>query len=169
MYEYRSISSPFGPLTAAQDAQGIFMLWFGAPENDFFKAVQKLTGLDGGQEGGQWTQALAEQLNAYFEGRRQVFDVPLSYYGTAFQKAVWDAIYRVPFGQMTNYGELAIQVGSPKASRAVGGATGRNPIPIVVPCHRIVGKSGALTGFSAPGGLLTKIKLLELEGIHYDI
>lgn len=169
MYYYRVISSPFGPLTAAEDAAGIFMLWFGAPEENFKKAVKKLTKMELGTEGGVVTERLSQQLSAYFSGQLQSFDVPLSLYGTAFQKSVWLANYQVPFGKMVHYGDLANQIGNPRACRAIGGAMGKNPIPIVVPCHRVVGKSGALTGFSAPGGLLTKIKLLELEGIHYEI
>lgn len=169
MYLYRSFSSPLGFLTVCEDDTGIFMLWFGAPDDAFFASVKKLTHLEKGSVGGLFTEALINQLNAYFLGQLTQFAVPLSFYGTAFQKAIWKGIYAVPFGQLTHYGDLAILAGSPKASRAVGGATGKNPIPIVVPCHRIVGKNGALTGFSAPGGLVTKIKLLELEGIHYEL
>lgn len=169
MYLYRSFSSPLGFLTVCEDSTGIFMIWFGTPDDAFFASVKKLTHLENGSVGGLITKELITQLNAYFLGQLTQFDVPLSFYGTAFQKAVWKGIYAVPFGQLTHYGDLAILAGSPKASRAVGGATGKNPIPIVVPCHRIVGKNGALTGFSAPGGLVTKIKLLELEGIHYEL
>ena len=110
--------------------------------------------------------ALAEarrQLQAWFEGRIRVFDLPLAPQGTPFQQRVWEEIRRIPFGSTRSYGELARRLGSPGASRAVGGATGRNPLSIVIPCHRVVGTGGGLTGYG--GGLERKRLLLELEGI----
>lgn len=103
----------------------------------------------------------ARQLDEYFAGTRTEFDLPLAPRGTDFQKAVWAAIARVPYGQTRTYGEVAAELGRPGASRAVGAATGRNPISIVVPCHRLVGSSGALTGYA--GGLEAKVLLLDLE------
>lgn len=169
MFYYLTVETPLGPLTLAEDHMGIFMLSFGEADPAFLESVKKLTQLSEGLRGGHHTLCLAEQLKAFFEGRLTTFEVPLSLYGTAFQKSVWEQIAAVPFGQLISYGDLSKRIGNPKASRAVGGATGKNPIPIVIPCHRIVGTSGALTGFSAPGGLNTKIKLLALEGIHYEI
>lgn len=103
----------------------------------------------------------ALQLDEYFAGKRPSFDLPLAPRGTDFQKAVWAAIARVPFGETRTYGEVAVDVGRPGAARAVGAATGRNPISIVVPCHRVMGAAGAMTGYA--GGLETKALLLELE------
>ncbi len=103
----------------------------------------------------------AEQLGEYFAGERRAFELPLRPAGTAFQQAVWSALLDVPYGQTASYGELARRIGRPAAVRAVGLANGRNPISIVVPCHRIVGSSGALTGYG--GGLERKRQLLDLE------
>jgi methylated-DNA-[protein]-cysteine S-methyltransferase len=101
------------------------------------------------------------QLREYFAGSRQMFDIPLDMRGTTFQKSVWEALLAIPFGETRSYGELAKQLGRPSASRAVGAANGRNPISIVVPCHRVIGSSGKLTGFA--GGLEVKAYLLGLE------
>lgn len=106
--------------------------------------------------------AAVAQLDEYFAGKRRSFDLPLAPTGTAFQKAVWRALLRIPYGRTTSYGALADQLGKPTASRAVGAANGRNPLPIVVPCHRVIGSSGRLTGYA--GGLEAKRTLLELEG-----
>lgn len=108
---------------------------------------------------------IAQQLHHYLEGIPVTFETPLDLVGTPFQKRVWEAIAAIPFGQTRTYGDLAHQVGSPKGSRAVGGATGRNPLPIIIPCHRVMGAHGALTGFSAPDGINLKRKLLQLEGV----
>jgi methylated-DNA-[protein]-cysteine S-methyltransferase len=102
-----------------------------------------------------------KQLNEYFLGKRSKFDLPIQFLGTDFQNAVWKALQKIPFGKTMSYGELALKIGSPKASRAVGAANGKNPISIVVPCHRVIGMNGKLTGFA--GGLLAKETLLDLE------
>lgn len=101
------------------------------------------------------------QLTAYFAGERRSFDLPLAPAGTAFQLAVWAALREIPYGTTVSYGELARRLGSPSASRAVGLANGRNPIAIVVPCHRVIGADGSLTGFG--GGMAAKRTLLDLE------
>lgn len=103
-----------------------------------------------------------KQLDAYFAGKRTDFDLPLGAEGTAFQKKVWRALTRIPYGATRSYGEIAQAIGAPSASRAVGAANGRNPIPVIVPCHRVIGASGALTGFG--GGMERKRFLLALEG-----
>jgi len=103
------------------------------------------------------------QLGEYFAGRRTHFDVPLKPHGTAFQQAVWKALLKVGFSKTSTYGALATAVGKPAAARAIGAAMGANPIPIIVPCHRIIGKDGSLTGFG--GGIDRKTKLLQLEGV----
>lgn len=103
----------------------------------------------------------ARQLDEYFDGQRPRFELPLSPRGTAFQRAVWDALSEIPFGQTRSYAQIAQRIGRPTASRAVGAANGRNPLPIVVPCHRVIGANGSLTGFA--GGLEAKRLLLRLE------
>ena len=105
--------------------------------------------------------AASTQLRAYFAGQRQAFELALVPQGTAFQLRVWDALQAIGFGQTLSYGELARQIGQPTASRAVGLANGRNPIPIVIPCHRVIGASGSLTGYS--GGIERKRWLLAHE------
>ena len=105
------------------------------------------------------------QLTEYFAGKRTSFCLDLDFVGTEFQKRVWEALVRIPFGETRSYGEVAREIGRPSAVRAVGAAAGRNPISIVAPCHRVVGASGALTGFA--GGLDTKTKLLSIEGRRY--
>ncbi|MCK4080420.1 methylated-DNA--[protein]-cysteine S-methyltransferase [Acinetobacter radioresistens] len=102
-----------------------------------------------------------QQLEEYFEGNRQRFDIPLDFAGTEFQKLVWTELLKIPYGQTRSYGQIAQAIGRPKAMRAVGAANGRNPISIIAPCHRVIGASGALTGFA--GGLDNKIILLNLE------
>ena len=102
------------------------------------------------------------QLDEYFAGRRRTFELELDPHGTEFQRHVWAELRRIPWGETISYGELARRIGRPSASRAVGAANGRNPIPIVIPCHRVIGANGDLTGFG--GGLPIKRKLLALEG-----
>ncbi|NCF14576.1 MAG: methylated-DNA--[protein]-cysteine S-methyltransferase [Gammaproteobacteria bacterium] len=104
------------------------------------------------------------QLREYFAGERRDFDLPLRLQGTEFQVSVLEALQDIPYGETTSYGEIAKRIGRPKAVRAVGAANGRNPIPIVVPCHRVIGSTGDLTGFG--GGLDTKEALLRLEAEH---
>ena len=103
----------------------------------------------------------ARQLEEYFAGTRQAFDVKLNFIGTEFQNRVWSALLRIPFGETRSYGQIARELGNPRATRAVGAANGKNPIAIIAPCHRLVGASGALTGFA--GGLKAKDTLLALE------
>ncbi|NKZ14320.1 methylated-DNA--[protein]-cysteine S-methyltransferase [Mycolicibacterium septicum DSM 44393] len=103
----------------------------------------------------------ADQLSAYFAGERTEFDLELDMVGTQFQRRVWEALQTIPYGETCSYGEIARQIGSPSASRAVGLANGHNPIGIIVPCHRVIGANGSLTGYG--GGLDRKRALLELE------
>jgi methylated-DNA-[protein]-cysteine S-methyltransferase len=102
------------------------------------------------------------QLGEYFAGRRQAFELSLEFHGTDFQRRVWQALLSIPFGETRSYLDIAVQIGNPTAVRAVGAANGRNPISIIAPCHRVIGSTGALTGFA--GGLDTKLLLLSLEG-----
>jgi methylated-DNA-[protein]-cysteine S-methyltransferase len=104
------------------------------------------------------------ELQAYFKGRLTAFSVPLNWHGTPFQQTVWQALIEIPFGETVSYGDIARAIGRPKSARPVGGAVGRNPIPIMVPCHRVIGSDRSLTGFT--GGLNIKVALLEQEGRH---
>ena len=106
--------------------------------------------------------ACAAQLTDYFAGKRRHFELPLAARGTPFQQSVWDALADIPYGELRSYRDIARTIGNPAAVRAVGAANGRNPLPIVVPCHRVIGSNGTLTGFA--GGLEVKRFLLELEG-----
>lgn len=147
--------SPIGALTLASDGAGLSALYFevmkGGPAPRFEKTATDAV-LD-------QTRA---QLDEYFAGKRTGFDLPLSPRGTPFQVRVWDALLRIPFGRTQTYGELARDIGAPAATRAVGAAAGRNRIGIVIPCHRLIGASGALTGFA--GGVEAKRALLAREG-----
>lgn len=107
------------------------------------------------------------QLNAYFAGKLTAFDLPVQLKGTVFQKAVWKQIAKVGFGKTTSYAKIAEKLGKPLASRAVGGAVGANPVPLIVGCHRVLGASGNITGYSGGEGLPTKRLLLQLESIDY--
>ena len=144
--------SPIGRLLIAADDMGICEIRLLKPEDEISTENEKTPLLD---------QA-AKELEEYFAGRRQAFDLPLSASGTAFERTVWQALTDIPFGETRTYGQLAARIGRPKGARAVGGACARNPLLIVVPCHRVIGSSGALTGFAA--GMDAKRILLTLEG-----
>lgn len=109
---------------------------------------------------------VSSQLQAYFRGTLRSFDMPLDMRGTPFQREVWQALTAIPFGETRSYGQIAAQIGRPKAVRAVGAANGANPVPIIVPCHRVIGSNGKLTGYA--GGLALKQQLLALEGLPYQ-
>jgi methylated-DNA-[protein]-cysteine S-methyltransferase len=151
------LDSPVGPLTLAATDNGLAFLLFEEP-------VHYDTELDVPFDAGQrWLAAAANELQGYWAGRcPRRFRVPLDLQGTAFQRAVWRALLDVPPGHTSTYGAIARQVGAPQASRAAGAAIGRNPVAIIVPCHRIVGSDGSLTGFA--GGLKRKEALLQHEG-----
>jgi len=117
----------------------------------------------GAEPAGPRHRDFERQLSEYLEGRRRVFELPLHLEGSEFQKEVWEAVFQIPYGQTASYGEIAHLIGKPKASRAVGAANGANPIPIVIPCHRVIGSDGSLTGYG--GGLALKSRFLALEGI----
>jgi methylated-DNA-[protein]-cysteine S-methyltransferase len=151
---FTEIPSPIGDLTLTGDGRALTGL--------YMQHHRHRPPLDPGAIGdaAPFEEALW-QLAQYFAGERTGFELPLSPTGTPFQRAVWDALVEIPYGETVSYGELARRVGRPAASRAVGLANGRNPISIVVPCHRVVGASGSLTGYG--GGLDRKRFLLELE------
>ena len=111
------------------------------------------------------TENACKQLNEYFSSKRMEFDLPLDARGTEFQKSVWAELLKIPAGQTKTYGEIARLIGKPKAARAVGGAVGSNPIAVVIPCHRVMATSGAITGYTGGRGVITKRQLLDLEGV----
>lgn len=153
---YRHVDSPVGPLLIAGDDTGVRLIEFHTPRHPFARG-------DDWREGdNDVLRTLQTQLEEYFNGRRRRFDLPLSPQGTDFQRQVWWELANIPFGGTISYADLALRVGRPTATRAVGAANGRNPIPIVLPCHRVIGADGSLTGFG--GGLPTKQFLLQLEG-----
>ena len=149
-----TMPTPLGPLRLMATDQGLRGIYFedhkGAPEAPFPNAPEHPV----------LRQAVL-QLEEYFTGRRQQFELPLDAVGTAFQQRVWNQLRDIPFGVTATYGELAQRLEVPKASRAVGAANGRNPLSIVVPCHRVVGRNGKLTGYA--GGLSAKEWLLQHE------
>jgi methylated-DNA-[protein]-cysteine S-methyltransferase len=146
------LDTPIGPLTLAAGDAGLRSVWFGVREPT-----------PAAPRGGHPVlEAARTELEEYFAGERRVFEVPLDVSsGTAFQREAWLALARIPYGETTTYGEQARRLGRPDAVRAVGAANGRNPLPIVLPCHRVIGADGALTGFG--GGLPVKRALLDLE------
>ena len=154
---HRKIASPIGELLLAGDQQGLKLIGFpqgkgqGTPRADW-----------------EWTENcfcdVESQLQEYFAGQRKNFDLTLSPSGTEFQLSVLQALQTIPCGETRSYQQIAEQIGRPDAVRAVGAANGRNPLPIVIPCHRVIGSNGSLTGFG--GGLETKAYLLRLEGVE---
>ncbi|MFT7465120.1 MAG: methylated-DNA-[protein]-cysteine S-methyltransferase [Pseudohongiellaceae bacterium] len=151
---YALIDSPLGPLCLRGTDAGLTAIEFAA--------TLDLDGQVPAATRSPLLLAAMAQLTEYFAGRRRQFELPLAPQGTEFQLAVWEQLRAVPFGETTSYGAMAKALGRPQASRAVGAANGANPLPIVVPCHRVVGADGALTGFG--GGLGIKRQLLIHEG-----
>jgi methylated-DNA-[protein]-cysteine S-methyltransferase len=153
---YKIMESPVGKLKLVASDKGLVaVLW----ENDSPRRV-RLSELVSSEQ--HPVLVVAErQLGEYFAGSRKTFSIALDMRGTPFQKNVWEALLAIPFGETRSYGQLAKQLGNPHATRAVGAANGRNPVSIIVPCHRVIGSSGKLTGFA--GGLETKAHLLSLE------
>lgn len=151
-YDY--FDSPVGRLTLAGDAEGLHHVAFELGRHPLWIG-------DGWYRDTRPFRALRAQLDAYFAGTLTDFDIELAPQGSAFDLRVWEELRRIPYGATISYGELARRVGDASAARAVGAANGRNPLPIIVPCHRVIGANGSLTGFG--GGLSTKKFLLELE------
>ena len=151
---YRYHQTPIGTLLLASDGEYLQLLGFptGAMKRHHDNSWEKKD---------EPFKAVIKQLDEYFGGSRQGFDLPLRPGGTEFQRRVWQALQHIPYGETWSYGELAKYIGNPNASRAVGAANGINPIPVIIPCHRVIGSNGKLTGFG--GGLETKAFLLTLE------
>ncbi len=154
---YTYMDSPVGSLLLAGDGERLQSLGF--PDGKMRRRHES-----GWIEDASRFARAIRQLRDYFAGGLKRFDLPLAPAGTEFQRKVWSALGQIPYGETRSYGELAREVGNGKASRAVGAANGRNPIPVIIPCHRVIGKDGSLTGFG--GGLDVKRRLLELELRH---
>jgi methylated-DNA-[protein]-cysteine S-methyltransferase len=159
---YTYCPSPVGELLLAGDGERLQLIGF--PEGK----ARTRHGADWQPDEKSFVE-VKRQLQAYFDGDLQKFDVPLDPQGTEFQRAVWNALLTIPYGDTCSYGAIAQAIGRPKASRAVGAANGQNPIPIIIPCHRVIGSTGKLTGFG--GGLPAKVTLLGLEqrGAQYRL
>ncbi len=157
MMVYTQFDSLIGTMTVHANDDGLLGVWC---ENHSFE----LSDLGEKTDAHPILQLTVTQLREYFTGERREFSIPLAATGTEFQQKVWQALTTIPFGETWSYKDLAIAVGNPKASQAVGGANGKNPISIIVPCHRVIGKNGSLTGYA--GGLEIKETLLKLEGAY---
>jgi methylated-DNA-[protein]-cysteine S-methyltransferase len=151
---YTEIESPVGKLLLAGSEESLHVLWFQS-------GPRAMTPDPSWRRDERPLRRALEELQEYFAGKRQDFNIDVQPEGTPFQRTVWNELQRIPYGETISYGELADRVGNPKASRAVGLANGANPISIVVPCHRVIGANGKLTGYG--GGLNIKEKLLALE------
>jgi methylated-DNA-[protein]-cysteine S-methyltransferase len=146
-----TIDSPLGPLQLLSDGGQLWAIHFPDQHNGAADTLDDPV-----------LQRARRQLQQYFAGSRRQFELPLAARGTAFQRQVWRALQHIPYGELRSYRDIALALGRPTASRAVGAANGRNPLPIVVPCHRVIGSNGQLTGYA--GGLDLKHFLLDLEG-----
>lgn len=153
---YKALSTPVGKLTLVANEQSLIrILW----EDEAASYIQ--TSQAQRSKNNSILQETEKQLLEYLDLKRKTFKLPLAFIGTEFQKKVWLGLSQIPFGETRSYSDLALQVGFPRAFRAVGTANGKNPIPIIIPCHRVIGTNGTLRGFA--GGMERKIFLLELE------
>lgn len=154
---HTTVDSPLGPLTLVADGDALTGLYLSGQRH---RPAPETFGEPAGPDTAPFAGA-ARQLAEYFAGSRTDFELPLHLVGTPFQRTVWQALRAIPYGRTLTYGELAARIGRPAAVRAVGLANGRNPVSVIVPCHRVVGSGGALTGYG--GGLARKRQLLDLE------
>ena len=152
---YRHVASPVGALLLAGDDAGLRIIGFAQGKG-------RVEPQENWREDGGCFGDVEHQLREYFAGTRRAFDLPLAPVGTGFQQEVWQALRTIGYGETRSYLDIATQIGRPRAVRAVGAANGRNPLPIVIPCHRVIGSDGSLTGFG--GGIDAKRYLLALEG-----
>ncbi len=157
MQRYTQIPTPCGPLLLVINEQGLCHV-------DFCLSPKPVLVPESWQPDEAALAPYAEQFTAYFDGRLQRFDLPLAAHGTEFQQQVWQALAQIPYGETRSYGDIAQVIDKPKAVRAVGAANGRNPLAIIVPCHRVIGRDGTLTGYA--GGLTIKQFLLTHEQKH---
>ena len=154
MIRYDMLPTDCGDLLVAINPRGLVHV-------DFVAGLRALPDMSGWQQDGEALAPYLAEFAAYFTGRLQRFTLPLAAHGTAFQQAVWQALCDIPYGETRSYGDIARAIGKPAAVRAVGAANGRNPLSIIVPCHRVIGQNGSLTGYA--GGLPIKQQLLALE------
>lgn len=154
-YYYTVMGSPVGDITLISDADSLCAIYWPnqKPDGKKFPELEK--------KDSKVLRSATKQLSSYFKGNRKEFDLPLRPVGTDFQEQVWQALTTIGYGETVSYGDIANHIKNPKAVRAVGAAIGRNPISIIIPCHRVIGSNGKLTGFA--GGLSTKEFLLNLE------
>ncbi|MFT9488534.1 MAG: methylated-DNA--[protein]-cysteine S-methyltransferase [Tepidibacillus sp.] len=165
MVYYKEMDSPIGPLTIAATTNGVCWIEFGMIEDSLFllkRWVKQWIGTDQIVEAKNELNTVIQQLIEYFSGQRTEFNIAIELYGTPFQKKVWETLLTIPYGEVRTYKDIAIQMNAPKAVRAIGGANHNNPIPIIVPCHRVIGSNGNLVGYG--GGIKIKQYLLQLEG-----
>lgn len=151
--------SPLGTVTLQANEQGLLGVWFETH-------TTKPEDLGIQEDSFPIFQSVKEQLERYFAGDAVQFDVPIAAKGTPFQQSVWHALTTIPYGETWSYAQLADAIGNPKAVRAVGLANGKNPVSVIVPCHRVIGKNGKLTGYA--GGIERKQRLLTIEGIGQE-
>jgi methylated-DNA-[protein]-cysteine S-methyltransferase len=156
--DYVDVESPIGWLRLTAENDRLVGVWFERGRHAGMKVSQL------NQRQSRVLERTQHQLEEYFSGTREAFDLPLDPHGTDFQRKVWEKLTHIPYGETTSYGAIARELGDPGASRAVGLANGSNPIPIIIPCHRVIGADGSLTGFG--GGLPIKQMLLQLESRH---
>ncbi|MFD7506402.1 methylated-DNA--[protein]-cysteine S-methyltransferase [Streptomyces sp. NPDC059850] len=154
---HTTVDSPYGPLTLVATGAGLSGLYMSGQRH---RPPEEAFGAPGDPDEDPFATAI-RQLTAYFAGELTAFDLPLHLDGTPFQRLVWEELCRIPYGETWTYGQLADRIGRPTASRAVGLANGKNPVGIIVPCHRVVGSTGSLTGYG--GGLDRKRRLLDFE------
>lgn len=156
-----TFDTSLGPIRAAFDAEGA-VIYLGFADHEFRETLMAKVARLGPVARPEEQARLKEQLEAYAAGQRRTFEAPFRLHGSVFEQRVWAALQRIPFGETRSYGQLAIELGDRNLSRAVGRANGANPVSILVPCHRVIGANGTLTGYA--GGLDRKERLLRLEG-----
>lgn len=159
MINYEIYPTAFGPVAIAADEEGLVALQFHSDERPARVAPDWQRGATA------LTDRAARQMEEYFDGRRREFELPLNPRGTDFQRSVWKVLQQIPYGYTRSYSKQAESLGNPKAIRAVAAANGANPIAVIVPCHRVIGADGSLTGYA--GGLDMKARLLTLEGASF--
>ena len=154
---YDTLDTPLGTLTLEASEHGLSSIRFPNRPQPMAGKIARSSVL----------KLAKRELTAYFARQLRAFSVPLDWHGTAFQESVWHALTDIPYGETVSYADIARAIGRPRSARPTGGAVGRNPLPIIVPCHRVMGANGSLTGFS--GGMKWKIRLLRIEGIELPL
>lgn len=165
---YTTMDSPIGSLLLASTEEGLCFIGFGDEEGTLISlerwCKKTFLGVSPVRDDAM-NETAKTQLQEYFAGTRKQFEIPIMLYGTPFQKAVWTELTKIPYGETRSYKDIALAIGASKAVRAIGGANNRNPIPVIIPCHRVIGSNGALVGYG--GGLPIKECLLSLEDVPF--